>query len=106
MQHQQLEPQANAMYTDGYGNYVPSAPAPPQFGGMAQMGYDANGYDFQGGSAFAPPAPNFSGGISCPAPPGMSDGWIPPPSIQPEESEADRLKREGEDCFNWLKFLT
>lgn len=87
-QQQQVQQQA-AMYNDGYGNYIPSAPNAPQFD---QMGSQYN-YDFQGSTAFVPPAPSF-GGIDCPAPPGLSDSWIAP-QIQPEESEEDKLKREG-----------
>lgn len=103
MQQLQQAPAA-PIYSDGYGNYIPTAPAPPQFGTMAQMGSQFNSYDFQATTAYPPPAPNFNvGGIACPAPPGMSDGWAPPPTIQPEESEEDRLKREGEkiefDCL-------
>lgn len=84
------------MYSDGYG-YIPNAPAPPNFGTIAQMGSQFNSYDFQGASTFAPPAPNFNlgGGIACPAPPGLSENWVQPP-VQMEESEEDRLKREGE----------
>lgn len=78
----------------GYGNYIPNAPAPPNYTmEMDQMGAQFNSYDFQGATAF-PPAPSF--GIDCPAPPGMPDGWIAPPSIQQGESEEDRMKREGE----------
>lgn len=84
--------QQPAMYTDAYGNYLPNAPAAPNFGTM-QMDPNFNGYDFQGATAFAPPAPSF--GISCPAPPGMTEGWIPPPPIVHEESEEDKMKREG-----------
>lgn len=86
----QAQAQAAPMYNDGYGNYIPNAPAPPQFGSMPQF----NSYDFQGASGFAPPAPTFNvPGISCPVPPGMAESWIPPP--QPEETEEERLKREG-----------
>jgi hypothetical protein len=82
--------------TDAYNNYMPNAPQAPQFSGqMAQF----NSYDFQ---AYPPPAPAFNmnqgmhSNISCPAPPGMGDNWIPPQSMQPQgESEEDRLKREG-----------
>lgn len=88
MQAQAAAPMYN---NDGYGNYIPNAPAPPQFASMPQF----NSYDFQGASAFPPSAQAFNVGISCPAPPGMAEGWIPPPSIQPEENEEDRLKREG-----------
>lgn len=78
------------MYGDGYGNYVSNPPAAPNFGVMAQMDAQFNSYDFQG-AAFPPPAPAFN----CPAPPGMSDGWIPPPPVMQEESGEDKLKREG-----------
>lgn len=84
---------AAPMYNDGYGNYIPpNAAATSQFASMPQF----NSYDFQGATSFPPPASGYNvQGISCPAPPGMTEGWIPPPSIQPEESEEDRLKREG-----------
>lgn len=89
----------------GYGNYIPNAPAPPNYT-MEQMGSQFNSYDFQGATAF-PPAPSF-GGIDCPAPPGMPDGWIPPPSIQQGESEEDRMKREGKNSntINQVHCLT
>lgn len=93
MQQQQVVQQQAAMYNDGYGNYIPNAPAPPQFGAIDQMS-SQYGYDFQGSTGFVAPTPNF-GGIDCPAPPGLAEGWIPPPQIQPEESEEERLKREG-----------
>lgn len=93
---QQQDP--NAMYSDAYGNYIPGAPAPPQFG-LAQMGSQFNSYDFQAASSYPPPAPTF-GGIACPAPPGMSEGWIPPPAIQHEESEEEKMKRDGEIDFH------
>lgn len=74
------------MYNDGsYHGYAPPA---PQFSSIQQF----NSYDFQGAAGFAPSAPTFS---ACPAPPGMVDGWIAPPTIQPEESEEEKLKREG-----------
>lgn len=81
------------MYNNGAYGYMQND---SQFGSMDQMGAQFNSYDFQGASAFPPPAPSFDVGISCPAPPGMSEGWIPPMSIQPEENLEDRLKREGE----------
>lgn len=90
--------QAVPMYTDGYGNYgITNSTAQHQCfdGTMAQMGSQFNSYDFQGAPNFAPPAPAFNVGISCPAPPGMSDSWVPPQTIQPEEKEEDKLKREG-----------
>lgn len=99
--YMQQQQQAAAMYNDGYG-YIPNAPAPPNFGTIAQMGSQFNSYDFQGASTFAPPAPNF-GGIACPAPPGLSESWSQPP-VQMEESEEDRLKREGEMTW-FLKIL-
>lgn len=81
--------------TDPYGNYMQGVvpPQAPTFGGMNQF----NSYDFQGN--YPPPAPNFSN-ISCPAPPGMGDSWIPQQSMAPtmpltEESEEDKKKREG-----------
>lgn len=83
MQQQQQQ----TMYSDAYGNaYIPNPPTAPQF---AQYGYD-----YQNTAAYPPPPPTFSG-IDCPAPPGMSEGWVPPPNIQPEESEEDKSKREG-----------
>jgi hypothetical protein len=76
--------------TDGYGNYIPNVAAQQQFNAMGQ--YD---YNFQA-SSYPTPAPNFTvQGIAIPAPPGMSDGWVPPSQIQPEDEE-ERLKREGE----------
>lgn len=92
------------MYNDGYGNYIPNAPAAPNFGVMTQMDSQFNSYDFQG--AFPPPAPAFNVGISCPAPPGMVDGWIPPPPmcdvLVQEESGEDKLKREGKRLLPYL----
>lgn len=81
------------VYNDGYGNQMPYPPTAPNFGTMAQIDQQFNSYDFQGG--FPPPAPAFNVGISCPAPPGMVDGWIPPPPILHEESEEEKMKREG-----------
>ncbi|CRK90048.1 CLUMA_CG003771, isoform A [Clunio marinus] len=83
------------MYNENYG-YIPPTPAPPQFNTMGQMSSQFNNYDFQGNPAYPPPSSNFNvGGISCPVPPGMTEGWIPPASLQPEESEEDKQKREA-----------
>lgn len=78
------------MYNDPSFGYIPNPPTAPQFGMAAQYGYDYQG------AAYAPPPPTFSG-IDCPAPPGMSEGWVAPPGVQPEESEEEKLKREGEN---------
>lgn len=101
MQQQQQQQQNATMYSDVYGNaYIPNPPAAPQYG-LGQFGYD-----FQNTTAYPPPAPTFSG-IACPAPPGMSEGWVPPQSIQPEENTEEKLKREGEKNvkihWDWLK---
>lgn len=96
---QQQQAQNATMYSDAYGNsYIPNAPAAPQFG-MGQFGYD-----FQNTTAYPPPAPTF-GGIACPAPPGMTEGWVPPQNIQPEESEEDKMKREGEERHEKWNYL-
>lgn len=73
----------------GYANYIPNPPGAPQFG---------YGYDYQG-TAYPPPPPAFTG-IDCPAPPGLTEGWVPPPGIQPEENEEEKSKREGKQLMN------
>lgn len=83
-----VQPAAPNMYTDGYGNYVPNVPVPQQFGTIPQF----NSYDFQEASTFQSAMPVFNvHGISCPAPPGMTEGWI----AQSEEKEEETLKRKG-----------
>lgn len=87
---------------------MPNIPAPPQFNSM--MAPQFNNYDFQASSY--PPAPSFNSmGIACPVPPGMSEAWIPPPTmssgpIQPEETEEEKLKREGIKKINFLLLNT
>lgn len=92
MDYNQQQQQMNYP-ADPYNNYM--AVVPPQAPSFAPMN-QFNSYEFQGN--YAPPAPNFSN-IACPAPPGMSDSWIPQqamaPTMPPEESEEDRRKREG-----------
>jgi hypothetical protein len=86
-------------YSNDAYNYMPNAPQAPQYSGqMTQFNYD-----FQ---TSYPPAPSFNMnqgmGISCPAPPGMGDNWIPPPSMTPSETDKDRLKREGKNIDSVL----
>jgi hypothetical protein len=57
-----------------------------------------NAYDFQ----YAPPPPNFSINMNCPAPPGMSE-WNAQAHVampmQQHLEEEEKLKREGKRCI-------
>lgn len=73
-----------------YGNYENS-----QFGSMQMNSQYNNGYEFQNQGLYQQNQQNFSG-LSVPVPPGVSDGWVPPTTMQPTESQEDKLKKEGE----------
>jgi hypothetical protein len=80
---QQAMPQ---MYNDGYNYMAANASAAPSFTGQF------NSYEFQAYSQ----NPAFA---ACPVPPGMTN-WQP---MQPEESEEEKQKREGNNYAIYYK---